>query len=173
VRVALAVEIEPMKLEDIEDVHRIERQVYPTPWSIAVFRTEVARRQHNIYLVAKYEDQVIGYICLFHVFDEGHITNVAVDPKYQRQGIGTRLLLTAINKAITVGVRYVTLEVRESNLIAQHLYRKFGFRLTGRRQGYYSDTKEDALVFWAGDITSPEYQQKLAAIAKKLEQGVA
>ncbi len=167
------VKIEPMQVGDIEAVHAIESQVFPTPWSLNVYRNELTKKEHNIYLVAKIDDTVIGYICLFYILDEGHITNIAVDPDYQNLKIGTQLILEEIRRAIEEGVRRLTLEVRVSNSVAQHLYEKFGFYPTGRRRGYYTDTREDALVYWTDDITSPEYQERLENIKSEIRLGAA
>jgi ribosomal-protein-alanine N-acetyltransferase len=97
--------------------------------------------------VARDDDtHVVGYLCLWEVADEVHITNVAVRPDARRHGIARGLLGTVLDDARTRGFKVVVLEVRPSNRQAIALYESFGFRVVGRRRGYYYDTGEDALV---------------------------
>jgi len=80
------------------------------------------------------------------VLDEGVILNFAIDPKFQHQGLGTRLLNETLNLLVDNGIRMFFLDVRVSNLIAQNLYRKFDFHPIGKRKNYYSEPIEDAIV---------------------------
>ena len=86
------------------------------------------------------------------VFDEAHITNIAVHPDFRRQGIGEQMMRFAFKKARELGATKMTLEVRLSNHGAQALYRKLGFQDRGIRKGYYSDTNEDAIIMWKDDL---------------------
>ncbi len=86
------------------------------------------------------------------LFDEAHITNVAVDPAFRRRGLGRRLMLCMMRTARLFGAAMMTLEVRETNLGAQALYAGLGFLREGRRKGYYTDTGEDAFLLWNHDI---------------------
>jgi ribosomal-protein-alanine N-acetyltransferase len=145
--------IVPMQIEDLEAVLEIEEASFPTPWSRNSFLYELTENQRAIYLVAKNEfNKVIGYIGMWIVFDEGHITNVAAHPLYRRQGVGKALLNELIAVARKNGVQYLTLEVRRSNLSAQDLYLKIGFVHMGVRRKYYLDNREDALIMWKGPI---------------------
>ena len=145
--------IEMMQIEDLEAVLEIEEASFPTPWSKNSFFYELTENQRAIYLVAKSEmNKVIGYIGMWVVFDEGHITNLAAHPLYRRQGVGKALLNELINVARKNGIQYLTLEVRRSNLSAQDLYQKIGFVHMGVRRKYYLDNREDALIMWKGPI---------------------
>ena len=95
------------------------------------------------------DERVLGYLCLWEITDELHITNIAVHPTCRRQGIGRTLLQGVLDDARQRKLRLVVLEVRPSNTEARTLYETFGFRVIGRRQGYYYDTGEDALVMEA------------------------
>lgn len=119
--------------------------------------------------VAALGERIVGFMCMYYVLDEGHITNIAVDVSYQNRGIATQLMLDAIERAVEKGVKRITLEVRKSNTKAQHLYIKFGFRMTGLRKGYYTDNSEDALIFWTGDVTSDYYKRLFDEIRKRLD----
>lgn len=162
-------EVRRMTSADIEQVYEIERRTHSTPWSRLTFQRELTNSRHSMCLVAELEERVIGFACMYHVLDEGHITNIAVDIPYQNKGVATRLMLGSIEEAIKRGVRRITLEVRKSNTKAQHLYIKFGFRMSGLRKGYYTDNREDALIFWTGDITSDYYTKLFDEIQKKLK----
>lgn len=96
------------------------------------------------------ERAVVGYICLWEVADELHVTNIAVHPDHRRRGIARALLTRVLDDARRRPVRLVILEVRPSNTEALALYESFGFRVVGRRRGYYYDTGEDALVMEMG-----------------------
>lgn len=154
--------IEPMREEDIPQIMQIERMCYPTPWHENAFYSEL----HNAsacYLVAKTSGGVVGYTGAWLIMDEAHITTLAVHPAYRRQHIGERLLLALLETAISRRACKATLEVRASNVAAQKLYAKYGFREVAIRRGYYADTSEDALIMWTDNMQTPEYQQLLRA----------
>lgn len=140
--------IEPMKVEDVEAVLEIERASFATPWSRLAFLSELLENERAVYLVAREGEQVVGYIGMWRILDEGHITNLAVHPDLRQQGIGRRLLETLCNLSMAKGLRRLTLEVRVSNHVAQRLYQSFGFLTAGVRPGYYQDNREDALIMW-------------------------
>jgi ribosomal-protein-alanine N-acetyltransferase len=100
--------------------------------------------------------------------DDGHVTTIAVDPRWHRHKIGTRLLLALAREAIDRGATGLTLEVRLSNLGAQALYRRFGFEPVGVRTGYYVETKEDALIMWAHEVDQPGYTKLLDALDRQV-----
>ncbi|MCC7105562.1 MAG: ribosomal protein S18-alanine N-acetyltransferase [Chloroflexi bacterium] len=102
--------------------------------------------------------RVVGYAGLWLMVDEAHITTIAVHPKYRGYGIGELLLLKLVDIAHEIGARWLTLEVRASNKVAQALYAKYSFREMGVRQRYYSDDSEDALVMWTDPIDTPAFK---------------
>jgi ribosomal-protein-alanine N-acetyltransferase len=159
-----AFEIVPMRRRHLRPVLRIEAQVYPRPWTMSLFLSELALRHNRVYLVALLDEEVIGYAGLMITPDGGHVTTIAVDPGVQRQGVATRLLLALTGEAVARGVDAMTLEVRLGNHGAQALYRMFGYVPVGVRKNYYPETNEDALVMWAHDVHRPDYQARLAAI---------
>jgi ribosomal-protein-alanine N-acetyltransferase len=155
------VTISPMRRRHLRSVLRIEQQVYPRPWSMGLFMSELGIRGSRVYLVARVDAAVVGYAGLMLVGDDGHVTTLAVDPRWHRHKLGTRLLHTLSTAAIRRGAKNLTLEVRASNQGAQALYRSFGFAPAGIRKGYYVETKEDAIVMWANDVDAPEYADRL------------
>ena len=146
---------------DIDQIIAIERESFPTPWSASIFRGEIACPISRV-LVAKFDRdpgaRVAGYIVYWQVVDETHLHNIAVRRDLRRQGIASRLLGEAVRCSRLKGAKWLTLEVRRSNLIAQRFYEKFGFSVRGIRPGYYTDTSEDALILWADLCLDPLVQ---------------
>ncbi len=160
----LEVRIVAMRRRHLRSVLRIEAQVYPRPWSLALFMSELGLRSSRCYVVARGGGSVVGYAGLLLTGDDAHVTTIAVDPDWQRYKIGTRLLAFMAHESLRRGARNLTLEVRVSNEPAQSMYRQFGFKPAGIRKGYYQETNEDALVMWAEDIDTPEYAERLARL---------
>jgi ribosomal-protein-alanine N-acetyltransferase len=160
----LQVHLVPMRRRHLRSVLRIESQVYPRPWSFSLFISELALRSTRSYYVARVGSSVAGYAGLMMTGTDGHVTTIAVDPAWQRQQVGTRLMLTMAREAVRRGGSGLTLEVRMSNAGAQALYQRFGFVPAGVRKNYYVETNEDALVMWAHDVDHEEYARRLDAI---------
>jgi ribosomal-protein-alanine N-acetyltransferase len=163
-RIPLPIAIAPMRRKHVRDVLMIERQVYPRPWSAALFFSEISQRATRHYVVAQHDKDIVGYGGLMVHADEGHITTIAVDPAFQHQSVGTRVLLTLVETARERGARTLALEVRVANWPAQRLYAWFGFRPVGVRKNYYAETGEDALVMWIDDVQGDEAAHRLARI---------
>lgn len=144
--------VAPMTLADLDEVLAVENLSFTTPWSRQSFHYELAENPRALYLVAREDGNLAGYIGMWIVFDEGHITNLAVHPGHRRRGVATLLLdaLTAVAKER--GVTRLTLEVRRSNVAAQLLYARYGFVCSGVRRHYYRDNNEDALIMWKAPI---------------------
>lgn len=158
------VTISRMRRRHLRSVLRIEQKVYPRPWSLGLFMSELGYGGSRAYVVASVDSTVVGYGGLMLVADDGHVTTLAVDPAWHRHKLGTRILHRLATVAIERGARNLTLEVRASNQAAQELYRAFGFAPAGIRKGYYVETKEDAIIMWANDIDAPAYAERLAAL---------
>ena len=109
---------------------------------------DIYKTSISYYLVACTKEAVIGYIGMWHVLDESHIMNIAVDREYRHLGIGSLLLASLIDYSRNAGIKRMTLEVREHNDNALKLYEKYGFERNGKRKEYYRDTKEDAIIMW-------------------------
>lgn len=143
--------IRPMERTDVSRVHEIECVCFRSPWSklalLGELRNEVAH-----YLVMEAEGRLCGYGGMWLLFEEAHVTNVAILPEYRQKGRGRRLMLAMMRLAVKHGAEKMTLEVRESNAVAQHLYATLGFEQNGYRPRYYSDSGEGALLLWNNDI---------------------
>ncbi|MGE4215335.1 MAG: ribosomal protein S18-alanine N-acetyltransferase [Anaerotignaceae bacterium] len=142
------VEIIVMKQDHIDEVLAVEETCFHIPWTRADFHREINENKMAIYRVAVINGKIVGYAGMWHVVNEGQITNVAVLPEYRRYGIGNALMEEFIKIAQDYEMIGITLEVKMSNLPAQRLYTKFGFKPEGFRKNYYKDTNEDAIIMW-------------------------
>jgi ribosomal-protein-alanine N-acetyltransferase len=137
-----------MNIADIDAICAIEQASFATPWSAAAFHQELTTNVLAKYMVLEVDGTVAGYVGMWLVVDEAHITNIALAPAYRGRGLGEQLLRELSRVAAYMGMRAMTLEVRVSNTIAIGLYKKLGFTEAGIRKGYYADNGEDALVMW-------------------------
>jgi ribosomal-protein-alanine N-acetyltransferase len=164
-----SVEITRMRRRHLRKVLSIEAQVYPRPWSASLFLAEMSQRASRTYIVAKNGSEVVGYAGMMYTGSEAHVTNIAVDPTWHGHKIGTRLLLTIITEAIARGAETISLEVRVTNEVAQSMYEKFGFSVSGVRKGYYIETNEDAYIMVVGNALSTDYRLRLQRIRAELD----
>jgi [ribosomal protein S18]-alanine N-acetyltransferase len=161
--------IEPMTLDDIDAVQEVERASFPVPWPSSAFRTELTQNKNARYIVARDGGRIVGYAGLWLMVDEGHITTFAVLPEHRRRRIGERMLQRLFEIAEEMGAEWLTLEVRVSNIGAQRLYEKYGFRRAGVRRRYYSDNNEDALIMWTDRLKDRGVRELLAKLKRALE----
>lgn len=147
----MGLDIGQMRESDLDSVMEIEEASFPTPWSRNAFLSEIYENRRAYYLVARDNGHVAGYVGIWVILDEGHVTNLAVHPNFRRQGIGEQLMQSIISYARSRGAKRITLEVRASNLTAQSLYEKLGFVGVGTRPGYYHDNGEDAVIMWKNE----------------------
>jgi ribosomal-protein-alanine N-acetyltransferase len=138
--------IRKMTLDDVPAVVDLDQRSFSLPWPERSFRFELTDNPASRGWVAELDDKVVGMIVVWLMVDEAHVATLATHPDFRRQGIAKRLLLHALRDLMAEGARSSFLEVRESNLAAQEMYRKFGYRETGRRRRYYRDNDEDAIL---------------------------
>jgi ribosomal-protein-alanine N-acetyltransferase len=166
---APALRIRALAYQDLPNVLAVERRVFPTPWSLAMFVLELSK-QTGVCLAAteradpstadgaSAEERLVGYLICSRYDTVWHIMNIAVDLDRQRTGIASHLLAELYARVGDTPpgtgeqARY-TLEVRRSNAVAIHLYEREGFRAAGTRRRYYQDNGEDALVMWRTPAT--------------------
>lgn len=153
--------IHPMTIADIDGVMEVERLSYLTPWSRDAFLSEIMQT-YTIYLIARDGEKVVGIAGMHVVWEDSHVTNIAVHPLYRGRSLGERLMQELIQRAHKRGARRMTLEVRSSNTPAQSLYRKLGFITApgAIRKGYYTDTNEDAVIMWKDPLVDDEQGAK-------------
>ena len=140
--------------DHIDDIMLVEKLCFTIPWSKNAFIQELKNNKFSKYISAIVDNRVVGYAGMWIIFDEGHITNIAVHPEYRKTGIGTMLLGKLIEISKKNAIEKLTLEVRESNMAAKTLYTKYGFKAEGIRKSYYADNGEDAIIMWKHDVRS-------------------
>jgi len=172
-RPPLKMMIDAMRLEDLEQVQRIELASFSTPWPSNAYRSELETNRLASYLVARIDGRIVGYGGMWLMVDEAHITTFAIHPGWRRQGIGERLLLAFLDLARDRHAREATLEVRLSNLPARRLYEKYGFRPVGLRPRYYSDNNEDALIMTTEPLSDPRLRERLERLRAALDAAPA
>ncbi|MEA3407159.1 MAG: ribosomal protein S18-alanine N-acetyltransferase [Chloroflexota bacterium] len=190
--------IEPMRREDVPTVHRIETQVFPLPWSAYAFRYEVTYNGNSTYLVLRYtpwagerregilpqpvarllgradkDPSLLGYGGFWMMAARAHISTLALRPEWRGRGLGELLLASLCERALQRGARVINLEVRTSNIVAQHLYEKYGFGIIKRHEGYYSDNGEDAYIMSTQSYSVQKYQEHLETLTQRLRERLA
>ena len=139
-------DIRKMTVEDVPAVTALDQISFSLPWPERSFRFEVTDNPASRCWVAEVDGRVVGMIVAWLFVDEAHIATLATHPDFRRQGIAQKLLSHVLKLAMKEGAVSSFLEVRESNIAAQEMYRKFGYEDTGRRKRYYKDNDEDAIL---------------------------
>lgn len=137
--------IRPLTVDDLERVLEIENAAFSTPWKEATFRG-LLRRADTDLIAAVRGERIVGYAVAWTVVDQAELGNVAVADEARGAGIGRALVEAIVARVWKRGAGECFLEVRESNGVAQSLYRSMGFEVVGRRRAYYAQPVEDALV---------------------------
>lgn len=160
-----------MQAEDLHSVVELDRICLGGLWSYEGYRRELESPNSTLLLLSKLDlacrttpqpKNLVGIGCFWSILEEAHITILGVHPQYRGQGLGQFLLCALFQKAMESGLERATLEVRQSNRVAQSLYAKFGFQVAGKRCSYYQDPQEDALIFWQGGLNTTQFAQTLA-----------
>ena len=141
--------IRKAEAKDVLAIEEIEKQCFTVPWSYESLYQDIVENKLAFYIVAELAaGQICGYVGIWKIFDEGHITNVAVAPEYRRKHIARAMLEALMEVTAEAGIERYTLEVRAGNEPAIRLYEGLGFKSEGIRSGYYEDNGEDAIIMW-------------------------
>lgn len=140
-----------MMEQDLEQVSKIEKEIFSVPWSKKAFLDSL-KSENTLYIVAEKDNSVAGYCGMYLSFGEGNITNVAVAPLYRRKKIAARMLDYILHLAKEKKITDVILEVRETNVPAIRLYEKIGFEEAGIRKNFYEKPVENALIMWKHNL---------------------
>lgn len=137
--------IEKCTKKDAPCVAKIEKECFSTPFKeediISYLKSPIWH-----FLVAKCEGEVVGYVSFTIIIDECQIVNVATSQGYRKMGVGSALLKAMLDYVKDNGCKSAYLEVRESNLPAISLYKKYGFEIVGVSKNHYSQPTENALL---------------------------
>jgi ribosomal-protein-alanine N-acetyltransferase len=149
--------IRRMAMDDLPSVVELDTLSFSLPWPARSFRFELTDNPASRSWVAELDGRIVGMIVAWLLVDEAHIATIATHPDHRRRGIAEKLLTHALRSMSSEGAVTSFLEVRENNLAAREMYRKFGYEISGRRKRYYKDTDEDAIL-----MTLNGLQEKLA-----------
>jgi ribosomal-protein-alanine N-acetyltransferase len=161
-------EIARMLPDNIPDVLAIERLSFQSSWPPNAFQNELRDNKLAHYFVGRLDGAIVAYGGIWVILEDSHVTTIAVHPDNRGQRLGEEILVHLLDEAIDRDASWITLEVRETNDVAQKLYRKYGFTVVSTRRGYYSDNNESALVMWAGNLRGTLYANRLAALKAAL-----
>ena len=161
----MEIQIRRMEKTDIDSVIEIEAKAYGEHhWSKESFLNELSNDLARYYAAFDNKNHLLGYAGCWQILEEVHITNIAVAPDFRRNGIGEKLLRKIIDDCYENKAKYITLEVRVSNLPAIGLYEKYGFKSLGVRKGYYQNNNEDALIMWTENIFYDKFKLNYAKV---------
>lgn len=166
---AIEVDMRQMQREDVSRVMEIERECFPVPWHESAYLTELVNRS-AYYVVACKGSEIVGYAGMWIIMDEAHITTIGVARNSRGEKTGERLLAALLDEALNRKCRRATLEVRQSNEVAQNLYRKYEFIPAAVRRGYYTDNQENAVVMWIDDMTTQTWLKRFYSLKAKLDE---
>jgi [ribosomal protein S18]-alanine N-acetyltransferase len=148
----LRLDVRRLTVGDLNAIERIEKRVYPTPWSRSMFAGELAKPASLSLGAFTEEGRLLGYLIVSRYVDAWHIMNLAVEVDHRRLGVASTLLDSLFELTAGDPRRGYTLEVRISNRAAIALYERYGFEGSGIRRGYYTDNREDALIMWKDPV---------------------
>jgi ribosomal-protein-alanine N-acetyltransferase len=131
----------------LDEIAQIARRSFTNPWTREMFENELTKNPFSDQILAMADGKVAGYLFAMALFEECHLLDFAVDPDFRRQGIGEKMLGYLIGKMLIRNIRKIFLEVRSSNIAAQALYQKAGFRRIALRKAYYANPVEDAVIY--------------------------
>ena len=161
--------IEKMTLASLDEVMQIEALAYGKHhWSRDSFVAEIDNKISTYNCAIDESGKMAGYMGLWKIIDEGHVTNLAVHPDFRRKGVAKALLLSALEECYIEKIKYLTLEVRVSNQGAINLYESFGFKSLGVRKKYYQNNNEDALIMWSENIFSENFKKRYEDLKAKI-----
>ena len=143
------IDIVPMTEGHVDEMAELEQLCFSMPWSRDMLAGELVNDYARYFVAEDFKGNVVGYIGMHLIIDEGYITDVAVSPEHRKSGRGSALMRQVKRPAVQEKLKLLTLEVRRSNEIAQKLYKKYGFSVVGVRKGYYQPPREDALIMLA------------------------
>ncbi len=147
------VKVVKMTPKDVDEVFHIEELIHPKHhWSKESFYNELANNLASYYCIKNEKNKILAYIGFWQIIEEAHITSLAVHPDFRRMQLAQALLIKTIDDCYKNMIKYITLEVRESNFEAISLYEKFLFESIGMRKNYYQDNGENAVIMFTQNI---------------------
>lgn len=154
-----------MTKDDVEEVYNIEALIHPEHhWSKESFYNELSNNLASYYCTKDESGKILSYIGVWRIFEEAHITTLGVHPEYRGLQLAQVLLIQTIELCYKEMIKYITLEVRESNVPAISLYEKFLFESIGMRKNYYQDNGENAIIMFTQNIWYDKFKNNFAEL---------
>ncbi len=140
---------ERLNAEHSKELVTLEQACFSMPWGQEQYEAAFSQNFFLAYGLRQKQTKaaLIGYVSLYHMFDEVEILNIAVKPEFRRCGLGEYALRHVLFEATQAQAKNAVLEVRMGNSPARKLYEKIGFSCVGTRKKYYADTGEDACIY--------------------------
>src|SRR5881398_3037954 len=168
VQVRQSLTLDLMREGDVATVQEIEREIFATPWPRNAYFRELVSR----FRAPDFDPTIIGYGGMWRMYDEAHVTTIGVRRDLHHRGFGRILFAGLVQASYDMGAKWITLEVRTTNDNAMKMYEGFGFKVIGRRKGYYTDNGEDAIVMWSDSIHSPRFRRAYESNLERIEADV-
>ncbi|MDO4454029.1 MAG: ribosomal protein S18-alanine N-acetyltransferase [Eubacteriales bacterium] len=141
------VQIRKMTAKDLDQVAEIEKETFSMPWSKESLM-DFLKREDVVFLTAEENGEILGYCGYLKIMDEADILNVAVKEGHRGKHIGSDMIQKLLEEGNRQGIFRFTLEVRQSNLAAIHIYEKAGFVSAGIRKNFYEKPTENGIIMW-------------------------
>ncbi|MBE7704958.1 MAG: ribosomal-protein-alanine N-acetyltransferase [Cyanobacteria bacterium SIG29] len=165
------VQVLKMLKDDVDAVFEIEKLVHPNHhWSKDSFYNELANNLAYYYCIKNEDGIILAYIGLWQILEEAHITTLAVHPDYRNMQLAQIILIKAIEDCYKNMIKYITLEVRESNIPAISLYEKFLFESIGMRKNYYQDNGENAIIMFTQNIWYDKFKDNFNSLKENINK---
>lgn len=165
------VTVSKITTEDVDKVYQIEEIIHPDHhWSKDSFYNEISNNLATYYCVKDESNTILGFVGTWMIVDEAHITTFGVHPDFRRLQLGQVLMIQVLKNCYKNMVKYVTLEVRESNIPAISLYKKFLFESIGVRKNYYQDNGENALIMFTQNIWYDTFKNNFVKLLTKVNK---
>ena len=163
--------IEKITQNDVEEVFNIESLIHPEHhWSKDSFYNEIANNLARYFCVKNQDNKILSFIGFWVILEEAHITTLGTHPDFRNKHLAQALLIQCIETCYKEEVKYITLEVRESNVPAIRLYEKFGFSSIGMRKNYYQDNGENAIIMFTQNIWYDSFKNNFAELKENIKK---
>ena len=162
--------ISRMQKSDIDEVFGVEKLIYPNHhWSKESFYNELANNLASYFCIRNEENFFAGFIGIWKIIDEAHITNLCIHPDFRKKQLAQALIIQIVDECYKNMVKYITLEVRESNAAAISLYEKFLFETIGVRKHYYQDNNENAIIMFTQNIWYDKFKNNFSQVKSNMK----
>jgi len=167
------IQIRNATLNDLDEIYSLEEIIYPNHhWSKEDYEKELTNKLAYYKCAVNSDNKITGHLGFWHLFEEAHLVTIEVLPEFRGQKIASALMINLIEECYKLMIKYITLEVREGNIAAVSLYKKFGFTTIGMRKKYYQDNDENALIMFTENIWYDKFKSNYQKIKQEYEESL-